>query len=97
MYIFTVRGRQTGRAYSTSVRLIEDGERWLVGRYGEVGGVRNARAAGKVEIRRAGRSETLSIEEVSSDQSAQLPDRAFCVGGASPILRTSSDIREFAL
>jgi deazaflavin-dependent oxidoreductase (nitroreductase family) len=68
-YILTVRGRKTGRAYSTPVRLIEDGERWLVAPYGEVGWVCNARAAGKVEIRRAGRSETLSIEEVASDQS----------------------------
>jgi hypothetical protein len=32
--------------------------------------VRNARAVGKVEIRRAGRSEMLRIEEVASDQSA---------------------------
>jgi deazaflavin-dependent oxidoreductase (nitroreductase family) len=69
-YILTVRGRKTGRAYSTPVRLIEDGERWLVAPYGEVGWVRNARAAGKVEIRRAGRSETLRIEEIASDQSA---------------------------
>jgi deazaflavin-dependent oxidoreductase (nitroreductase family) len=69
-YILTVRGRKTGRAYSTPVRLIEDGERWLVAPYGEVGWVRNARAAGKVDIRRAGRSETLRIEEIPSDQSA---------------------------
>ncbi len=66
-YILTVRGRKTGRAYSTPVRLIEGGERWLVAPYGEVGRVRNARAAGKVEIRRAGRSETLRIEEIASD------------------------------
>lgn len=69
-YILTVRGRKTGRAYSTPVRLIEDGERWLVAPYGEVDWVRNARAAGKVDIRRAGRSETLRIEEIASDQSA---------------------------
>jgi hypothetical protein len=29
-YILTVRGRKTGRAYSTPVILIEDGEHWLV-------------------------------------------------------------------
>ena len=69
-YILTFRGRNTGRAYSTPVRLIEDGDRWLVAPYGEVGWVRNARAAGKVDIRRAGRSETLRIEEITSDQSA---------------------------
>jgi len=32
--------------------------------------VRRARAAGKVEIRRAGRSEMLRIEEIASAQSA---------------------------
>lgn len=69
-YILTVRGRKTGRAYSTPVRLIENGERWLVAPYGEVGWVRNARAAGEMEINRAGRSETLSIEEVAPEQAA---------------------------
>lgn len=69
-YILTVRGRKTGRAYPTPVRLIEDGERWLVAPYGEVGRVRRAHAAGKVEIRRAGRSEMLRIEVIASAQSA---------------------------
>jgi deazaflavin-dependent oxidoreductase (nitroreductase family) len=69
-YVLTVRGRKTGRAYSTPVLLIEDGERWLVAPYGEVGWVRNARAVGEVEINRAGRSETLSIEEVAPEQAA---------------------------
>jgi methylthioribose-1-phosphate isomerase len=50
--------------------LIEDGERWLVAPYGEVGWVRNARAAGEVEISRARRSETMGIEEVASEQAA---------------------------
>jgi deazaflavin-dependent oxidoreductase (nitroreductase family) len=67
-YILTVRGRKTGKAYSTPVILIEDGGRWLVAPYGEVGWVRNARAAAEVEISRAGRSETLRIEEVAPEQ-----------------------------
>src|ERR1019366_7242104 len=69
-YTLTVRGRRTGRAYSTPVLLIEDGERWLVAPYGEVGWVRNARAAGEVEISRARRSQTMGIEEVASEQAA---------------------------
>jgi deazaflavin-dependent oxidoreductase (nitroreductase family) len=69
-YILTVHGRKTGKAYSTPVILIEDDERWLIAPYGDVGWVRNARAAGQVEIRRAGRSETLHIEEVVPEQSA---------------------------
>jgi hypothetical protein len=39
------------------------GERWLVAGYGPVSWVRNARAAGKVTLSRAGRSETFAIEE----------------------------------
>jgi deazaflavin-dependent oxidoreductase (nitroreductase family) len=69
-YILTVRGRKTGRAYSTPVLLIENGQRWLVAPYGEVGWVRNARAAGEVEISRAGRSEKLRIQEVASLRAA---------------------------
>jgi deazaflavin-dependent oxidoreductase (nitroreductase family) len=69
-YILTVRGRKTGRAHSTPVILIEDGERWLVAPYGEVGWVRNARAAGEVDISRSGRSETLRIEQVAPEQAA---------------------------
>jgi deazaflavin-dependent oxidoreductase (nitroreductase family) len=70
MYVLTVRGRTTGRLHSTPVRLIEDGERWLVAPYGAVGWVRNARAAGSVEISQGGRSETLRAEEVGPEQAA---------------------------
>ena len=69
-YLLTVRGRKSGTPYSTPVLLVEDADRWLVAPYGEVGWVRNARAAGEVEISRAGRSETLRIEEVTPAQAA---------------------------
>ena len=69
-YILTVRGRKTGRAFSTPVILVEDAERWLVAPYGEVGWVRNVRAAGEVEIARSGRSERMRIEESAPEQSA---------------------------
>jgi hypothetical protein len=46
-HILTVRGRNTGRLYSTPVDIIElDGERWLVAGYGLTSWVRNVRAAG---------------------------------------------------
>ncbi len=50
--------------------LIEDGDRWLVAPYGEVGWVRNARAAGEVEISRSGRSQVMQIVEVEPEQAA---------------------------
>ena len=74
-YLLTVRGRVSARSYSTPVILVENGERWLVAPYGEVGWVRNARVAGRVEISRAGRSEALHIEEVSPEQAAPVLKR----------------------
>jgi deazaflavin-dependent oxidoreductase (nitroreductase family) len=70
MYTLTVKGRTSGLARSTPVRLIENTERWLVAPYGEVAWVRNARAAGEVELSRAGRTERLRIEQVPPDEAA---------------------------
>jgi deazaflavin-dependent oxidoreductase (nitroreductase family) len=89
-YLLTVRGRRTGRRYSTPVILIENGERWLVAPYGDVNWVRNARAAGEVEISRAGRSETLSIEETAPEQAAPVLKR-YLMG--APIVRPFFDVK----
>jgi deazaflavin-dependent oxidoreductase (nitroreductase family) len=70
VYVLTVTGRKTGEPHSTPVRLIENGTRWLVAPYGEVGWVRNARAAGSVTLGRRGRSQQLAIEEVGPDEAA---------------------------
>ena len=70
-YLLTVRGRKTGRPYTTPVTLIEqDGRRWLVAPYGEVNWVRNARAAGRVELSRKAQSETVSVHELSPAEGA---------------------------
>ena len=50
--------------------LIDNGDRWLVAPYGEVGWVRNARAADEVEISRSGRSQAMQIVEVEPEQAA---------------------------
>lgn len=71
MHILTVKGRKSGKLYSTPVSIIEqDGSRWLVAPYGEVGWVRNARAAQQVTLDRGGKSETLKIEEVGAEEAA---------------------------
>jgi deazaflavin-dependent oxidoreductase (nitroreductase family) len=71
MHVLSVRGRRSGRTYSTPVQLVEeDGERWLVAPYGDVGWVRNARAAGDVTLRRGRRSETVGLEEVDAERAA---------------------------
>ena len=74
-YILSVPGRKSGKTYSTPVMLVfHDGERWLVAPYGERQWVRNARAAGAVELTRALRTERVPVEEVD-------------VRAAAPILR----------
>ncbi len=55
-YILSVKGRKSGKMYSTPVSLIEGGgQRWLVSPYGEVNWVRNARAAKRVNVERGGK------------------------------------------
>jgi hypothetical protein len=48
----------------------ENGERWLVAPYGEVGWVKNARAAGQVTLERGRRSETVGIAELLPNEAA---------------------------
>ncbi len=70
-YLLTVRGRTTGKPYSTPATLLEEnGARWLVAPYGEVSWVRNARAAGSVTLARQGLTETVAFNQVSAKESA---------------------------
>jgi hypothetical protein len=64
-HLLTVPGRKTGRRWSTPISLIEwEGERFAVAPYGERNWVKNARAAGWVELRRGRRHERVDIEEL---------------------------------
>jgi deazaflavin-dependent oxidoreductase (nitroreductase family) len=68
-HLLTVPGRATGKPWSTPVSLVEDGSRrWLVAPYGDRNWVKNARAAGWVELRRGRRSERLEVEELSAEE-----------------------------
>jgi deazaflavin-dependent oxidoreductase (nitroreductase family) len=70
-HVLTVRGRKSGRRYSTPVQLVlGDGERWLVAPYGERQWVKNARAAGEVELTRARRTTRHRLEELGPDEAA---------------------------
>ena len=67
-HLLTVPGRRTGRVWSTPVSLVTlDGERFLVAPYGERNWVKNARAAGRVELRRGRRQEVACVEEVTGE------------------------------
>ena len=64
-HLLTVPGRSSGRLWSTPVSIVRTGdERWLVAPYGDRNWVKNARAAGWVELRRGRRRERLSVEEL---------------------------------
>ena len=92
-YLLTVEGRTSGRRYSTPVTLVEDRDgRWLVAPYGERNWVKNARAAGWVEISRAGKGERLRVTQVDDEEAGPvlrnylrkaLVTRAFFDGKAS--------------
>ena len=70
-HVLTVRGRTSGVPRSNPVQLLVlDGQRWLVAPYGVVDWVRNARAAGEVELTRARRTERVRVEEVGPDEAA---------------------------
>ena len=70
-HVLTVPGRKTGRPRSTPVQLLFlEGERWLVAPYGVGDWVKNARAAGAVELTRARRTERVRVEEVGAEEAA---------------------------
>ena len=96
MHVLTVRGRRTGRRYSTPVKLVIDGDRrWLVAPYGEREWVKNARAAGEVELTRALRTTRHPVEEGAPAEAAPvlreylrttpIVKRFFDVGRDSPL------------
>ncbi len=68
--LLTVRGRRTGQPRTTPIRVLRfDGHEWLVAPYGEVAWVRNARAAGEVQLRHGRRTRTVSVVECDAEQS----------------------------
>jgi deazaflavin-dependent oxidoreductase (nitroreductase family) len=70
-HLLTVRGRTTGKRWSTPISVVRKGdERWLVAPYGERNWVRNARAAGWVELARGRRRERLTVEELEPEAAA---------------------------
>jgi deazaflavin-dependent oxidoreductase (nitroreductase family) len=71
--LLTVPSRRSGTPRSTPVTLVEeDGQRWLVAPYGPVEWVRNARAAGQVELSRGRRSEMVRVQELAPEAAAPI-------------------------
>jgi deazaflavin-dependent oxidoreductase (nitroreductase family) len=65
-HLLTVPGRTSRKPWSTPVSIVRiGGERWLVAPYGDRNWVKNARAAGWVELRRGRRRERLGVDELA--------------------------------
>ena len=80
-HLLTVPGRSTGRLWSTPVSIVRDGDdRWLVAPYGDRNWVKNARAAGWVELRRGRRRERLAVAELSPSAAVRVLRRYYELG-----------------
>jgi deazaflavin-dependent oxidoreductase (nitroreductase family) len=64
-HVVEVRGRKSGRIFSAPIDLLEfEGRRYLVAPRGETNWVRNARAAGRVTLRKGRGREEFAVREV---------------------------------
>ena len=72
-YLLEVRGRRSGRPYSTPVDVLEHGgRRFLVAGRGETQWVRNARASGQVTLRRGIRREECRLRALSDQEKPEV-------------------------
>jgi deazaflavin-dependent oxidoreductase (nitroreductase family) len=72
-FMLDVRGRKSGRVYSTPVDVLTLGSRrYLVAPRGETQWVRNARSSGEVTLRKGSRSETLALRELADAEKPEV-------------------------
>jgi deazaflavin-dependent oxidoreductase (nitroreductase family) len=68
-YLVQVRGRKSGRVYSTPIDLLEiDGKKYLVAPRGRTQWVRNAEAAGELVLKRGRVRQSFAVRAVSDEQ-----------------------------
>jgi deazaflavin-dependent oxidoreductase (nitroreductase family) len=78
--LLTTRGSKSGRPHTVPVVPVDhDGRRWLVGTYGAVAWVHNARAAGRVILRYGRTSQEYATREVSADEAGSVLKRYVAV------------------
>ena len=72
-YLLGVRGRRSGRLYSTPVNLLEQaGRQSLISPRGETQWVRNARVAGSVTLVQRGRRQAFHLQPVPHEEKPEL-------------------------
>jgi deazaflavin-dependent oxidoreductase (nitroreductase family) len=72
-YLLQVRGRKSGRIYSTPVDLLSrNGKRYLVAPRGYTQWVRNAIASGTLSLKKGRRSEEFAVRMLSEDEKPEI-------------------------
>jgi deazaflavin-dependent oxidoreductase (nitroreductase family) len=72
-YLLQVRGRKSGKVYSTPIDLLEmDGKRFLVAPRGRTQWVRNAEAAGDVTLKKGAFRQTFRLRAISDTEKPPL-------------------------
>ena len=72
-YLLQVRGRKSGRTYSTPVHLlIVNGRRYLIAPRGETQWVRNARSTGEIWLKKGRRRYHFRLRQIPDEEKSQL-------------------------
>lgn len=72
-YLLQVRGRKTGRIYSTPVNILEmDGRRFLVAPRGQTQWVRNAQASGSVSLKKGFKSKEFRLRAIPDQEKPEI-------------------------
>ena len=71
MHLLTVKGRTTGKSYTTPLTVVEiDGQRWLVAPYDRVAWAKNVAASGSAKLSRGRKTEQLVVEPGDAHEAA---------------------------
>ena len=87
MRLLEVRGRKSGKLFTTPVNLLEfNGRLMLVAARGETAWARNARAAGRITLRRGASAQPLRVREIADADKPEII-KAFLDRFASQVQR----------
>lgn len=72
-YLLEVRGRKTGRLYSTPVNLLEfRGKRYLVAPRGQTQWARNAQASGEISLKKGASRQRFRLRAIPNDEKPEI-------------------------